>query len=245
MQLLFAEMTTFGLSTSLSEFTGTAIRPVPVGHPHRQEGARRTLNVGVAAMGLVLAAPVMALIAAAVKLTSKGPVFYRQQRIGLDLRDSNGGNHRRKVDLGGKPFTIYKFRTMRVPKVGQDAQVWADSNDPRITPIGTFLRRTRLDELPQLFNVLVGDMNVVGPRPEQPAIFQNLRGEVSGYAARQRVRPGITGQAQITLHYDTCVDDVRKKVAADLDYISKQSLVEDLRIMALTAPVVILRKGGW
>ena len=238
-------MTTFGFGTTIPEFTRTGARPVPVDHPHQQEGARRALNVGVAAVGLVLAAPVMALVAAAVKLTSKGPVFYRQQRVGLDLRGANGGNHRRKVDLGGKPFTIFKFRTMRVANPGEDAQVWADSNDPRITPIGSFLRRTRLDELPQLFNVLIGDMNVVGPRPEQPEIFQNLRGEVAGYASRQRVRPGITGQAQITLHYDTCVDDVRKKVAADLDYISKQSLVEDLRIMVLTAPVVILRKGGW
>ena len=242
---MLTDMTTFGFGTSIATFTRMDESPVRVDHPHQREGARRALNVGVAALGLVLAAPVMALVAAAVKLTSRGPVFYRQQRIGLDLRDPNGGNHRRKVDLGGRPFTIIKFRTMRVAKPGEDAQVWAGSNDSRITSIGSFLRRTRLDELPQLFNVLNGDMNIVGPRPEQPEIFQNLRGEVSGYASRQRVRPGITGQAQITLHYDTCVDDVRKKVAADLEYISKQSLVEDLRIMALTAPVVILRKGGW
>lgn len=238
-------MTTFGFNTSIPVYTRTGERPVQVGHPHEKEGARRALNVSVAALGLVLAAPIMAVVALAVKLTSKGPVLYRQQRIGLDLRESNGGNHRRKMDLGGKPFTIYKFRTMQVAEPGKDEQVWAHSNDARVTRVGSFLRRTRLDELPQLFNVLIGDMNIVGPRPEQPAIFQNLRGEVAGYAARQRVRPGITGQAQITLHYDTCVDDVRKKVAADLDYIAKQSLVEDLRIMALTAPVVILRKGGW
>ena len=228
-----------------SEFRLAKAQSVPVDHPHNREGARRALNVVVAAIGVIAAAPLMLAVGVAVKLTSPGPVFYRQRRVGLCVRASNGGNHRRKVDLGGKPFTIFKFRTMRVAKTGQDAQVWADSNDPRITPIGSFLRRTRLDELPQLFNVLIGDMNVVGPRPEQPEIFQNLRGEVTGYASRQRVRPGITGQAQITLHYDTCVDDVRKKVAADLDYIAKQSLVEDLRIMVLTAPVVILRKGGW
>ncbi|HRN51906.1 MAG TPA: sugar transferase, partial [Gemmatimonadaceae bacterium] len=141
-------------------------------------------------------------------------------------------------------FTIYKFRTMRAARPGEEVQVWASENDPRITRLGTFLRKTRLDELPQLWNVLRGDMNVVGPRPEQPAIFQTLRTDVQQYAARQRVRPGITGLAQITLRYDTCVDDVRKKVEADLTYIERQSLVQDLKIMALTAPVMLFRKGS-
>ena len=186
----------------------------------------------------------MAAVAVAVKLSSAGPVFYRQRRVGLDVRTTSGGNHRRKVDLGGRPFTIYKFRTMRVPLPGQEVQVWASHQDPRITPIGNFLRRTRLDEIPQLLNVLLGDMNVVGPRPEQPEIFQTLRNEVPNYHARQQVRPGITGRAQITLQYDRCVDDVRKKVVADLEYIGSQSLVEDLRIMAMTAPVMLFRKGS-
>ena len=235
-------MTTYDLHTSLP--VTRASKAVPADHPHRQEGARRALNVAVAAVGIVAVAPVMALIAVAVKVTSPGPVFYRQRRVGLCTRSTHGGNHRRKVDLGGKPFTIYKFRTMRVAKPGQESQVWATKNDPRITPIGGFLRRTRLDELPQLFNVLLGDMNIVGPRPEQPEIFQNLRQEVPSYAARQRVRPGITGRAQITLAYDSCIDDVRKKVAADLEYIESQSFLEDLRIMALTAPVMVFRKGS-
>jgi lipopolysaccharide/colanic/teichoic acid biosynthesis glycosyltransferase len=214
-------------------------------HPHAREGARRALNVVVAAIGLIVAAPVMLVVAVLVKLTSPGPVFYTQTRIGLCTRTSTGGNFRRRQDLGGKPFTIFKFRTMRVAEPGRAAEVWASQSDPRITPIGAFLRKTRLDELPQLFNVLRGDMNIVGPRPEQPSIFQDLRAQIPQYAARQQVRPGITGQAQITLHYDTCLDDVRKKVEADLEYIGKQSLLEDLRIMTLTAPVVILRKGGW
>jgi lipopolysaccharide/colanic/teichoic acid biosynthesis glycosyltransferase len=214
-------------------------------HPHEREGARRAVNVIVAALGLVLAAPIMALIAIAIKATSRGPVFFRQTRIGLDLRTSNGGNHRRRVDLGGRPFTLYKFRTMHVEQPGQAQQVWAAKNDPRVTSVGRFLRVTRLDELPQLWNVLLGHMNVVGPRPEQPVIFQNLRHEVSGYQLRQRVRPGITGKAQIELPYDSCVDDVRKKVAADLEYIERQSVVEDLRIMLFTAPAVLWRKGGW
>ncbi len=237
-------MTTFGLHTSIPTLRRNPSSAGAEEHPHAREGARRALNVLVAAVGLVAAAPVMAVVAVAVKLSSPGPVFYRQRRVGLDIRSTTGGNHRRKVDLGGKPFTIYKFRTMRVPKPGQEVQVWASQNDPRITPIGNFLRRTRLDELPQLFNVLIGDMNVVGPRPEQPEIFQNLRGEVPNYHARQQVRPGITGRAQITLQYDSCIDDVRKKVAADLEYIESQSLVEDLRIMAMTAPVMLFRKGS-
>ncbi len=203
------------------------------------------LNVLVATVGIVASAPLMVVVACAVKLSSPGPILYRQQRVGLDLRRARGDSYGRYTDIGGRPFTILKFRTMRVSRPGQDApQVWASEGDPRITPIGHFLRRTRLDELPQLFNVIKGDMNVVGPRPEQPAIFQNLRTEVPNYRARQQVRPGITGLAQITLQYDSCVDDVRKKVEADLAYIESQSLVQDLRIMAMTAPVMLFRKGS-
>ncbi len=240
-------MTTFDLSSSgtrLSWRRSLSQADSPT-HPHEREGARRVVNVVVAAIGLVVAAPVMLLVAIAVKLSSRGPVFYTQTRIGLDMRTSNGGNHRRRVDLGGRPFKLYKFRTMRVADDRDPAQVWASPDDPRVTPIGKFLRVTRLDELPQLWNVLLGQMNVVGPRPEQPQIFQTLREEVTSYSLRQRVRPGITGRAQIELHYDTCVDDVRKKVAADLKYIESQSVAEDLRIMLLTAPAVLLRKGGW
>ena len=237
-------MTTFGLHTAVPTYSAERLPAEFAQHPHYREGARRALNVAVAAIGIVVAAPIMLAVAVAVKISSPGPVFYRQKRVGLDIRTSNGGNHRRKMDLGGRPFTILKFRTMRVAKPGEEIQVWASQGDPRITPIGDFLRRTRLDEIPQLFNVLTGDMNVVGPRPEQPAIFQNLRTEVPNYRARQQVRPGITGRAQITLQYDSCIDDVRKKVAADLEYIESQSLVEDLRIMAMTAPVMLFRKGS-
>ncbi len=234
-------MTTYSLG-SLGALEGSAVQEIS--HPHDREGARRVLNVIVAAVGLVLASPVMLLIAVAVKLTSPGPVLFKQERVGLDRRTSNGGNSRRRVDLGGKPFTLFKFRTMRVQDPNSAPQVWAAKNDPRITPIGGFLRKTRLDELPQLWNVLLGHMNVVGPRPEQPAIFQELRNQVTSYQLRQRVRPGITGHAQITLAYDSCIEDVRRKVEADLVYIDRQSVLEDLRIMALTAPAVLLKKGG-
>lgn len=238
-------MTTYGLHTIVPSLKRASASTIPVDHPHRRERARRIMNVVVAGVGIVVTAPIMAVVAVAVKLSSPGPVFYRQTRVGLCVRSSQGGNFRRKVDIGGRPFTIFKFRTMKVAKPGDESQVWAQQGDPRITPIGAFLRKTRLDELPQLFNVLTGDMNIVGPRPEQPKIFSELREQIPSYAVRQQVRPGITGQAQITLHYDTCIDDVRKKVAADLEYIESQSLASDLKIMLLTAPVVIFRKGGW
>src|SRR5437899_3803338 len=139
--------------------------------------ARRALNVVVAAVGLVVAAPLMLGIAILVRLTSPGPILYRQVRVGADRRNPRlpMGNHRRAIDYGGSPFTIYKFRTMTVSRTNR--QVWALQNDSRITRIGRILRKVRLDELPQLFNVLLGDMNVVGPRAEQPTIFADHRGQ--------------------------------------------------------------------
>ena len=113
------------------------------------------------------------------------------------------------------------------------------------TSVGAFLRATRLDELPQLWNVLRGDMNIVGPRPERPSIFAKLREDIPHYPVRQRVKQGITGWAQINQSYDSCVDDVRRKVHYDLEYLRRQGIVEDLRIMSLTLPVMLFRKGGW
>lgn len=221
-------------------------RAFPLGHPREAESRpRRLLNVLIAALGILLTLPLMAVIALAIRWTSPGPVFFFQTRIGLDRR----GLSRRPVvgepdDQGGRPFRMIKFRTMRVEH-GTAAAVWAQKEDPRITPIGRLLRKTRLDELPQLFNVLRGEMNVVGPRPEQPAIFATLRRQVSAYAARQRTRPGITGLAQVSLPYDTNVDDVRRKVDLDLAYLSRQSVLTDLRIMFLTFPVMLGRHLGW
>ena len=210
------------------------------------EAARRLLNLAVAAVGVMLTAPVMLLIACLIKLTSPGPVIYSQSRVGVDRR-SNGEppNHRRRHDLGGRPFTIYKFRTMRAAPDAAEAQVWASPDDPRVTAVGRVLRKYRLDELPQLFNVLLGDMNVVGPRPEQPRIFHEMRQEISGYHHRQRVLPGITGWAQINQQYDASVDDVKRKVAYDLEYIARCSAIEDFKIMLRTFPVVAFKKGAW
>jgi lipopolysaccharide/colanic/teichoic acid biosynthesis glycosyltransferase len=189
---------------------------------------------------------VMLVIAVLIKLTSRGPVLFAQTRVGLDRRALSriGGNSRRRLDLGGTQFTMYKFRTMYVTD-RSGKQVWAKPDDERITPIGRVLRQCRLDELPQLFNVLMGDMNVVGPRPEQPTIFVYLREQIEGYQRRQRVRPGITGWAQVNQGYDTSVDDVRNKVRYDLEYIRRQSTLEDVLIMARTVPVMLGRRGGW
>ena len=209
------------------------------------EKSRRILNVLVAALGIVVTLPVMLLVALMVRLTSKGPIFFTQTRVGLDRRSpaTPAGNCRRQVNTGGIPFTIYKFRTMTVD--GTDAQVWASADDPRITPVGRVLRKTRLDELPQLFNVLLGDMNVVGPRPEQPEIFADLRAQIPSYERRQRVLPGITGWAQINHHYDTSIEDVRKKLSYDLEYVSRRrSSGYDFQIMAKTLPVMVFKKGA-
>jgi lipopolysaccharide/colanic/teichoic acid biosynthesis glycosyltransferase len=221
------------------------VHTVPLRPRDRERRGRRFLNIVVAAVGLVLTFPLMLVIAALIKLTSRGPVLFTQARVGLDRRalSNAGGNTRRHTDQGGQPFTMYKFRTMR-PADGRGKQVWAQADDARITPIGRVLRRLRLDELPQLLNVLKGDMNIVGPRPEQPTIFVYLREQIEGYQRRQRVRPGITGWAQINQGYDTSVEDVRRKVRYDLEYIRRQSLLEDLKIMCRTVPVMVLRRGS-
>jgi len=209
--------------------------------------AHRAMNMFIAAVAIFVALPLLLLIAIAIKLTSRGPVFYSQERVGLDRRTSSfkPETTRRTRDLGGQPFTIYKFRTMRVDAEAHSGAVWATQNDPRVTPVGRFLRQYRLDEIPQLLNVMRGEMNIVGPRPERPTIFAELREHIKEYPLRQRAKPGITGLAQIYHHYDRSMDDVRTKVRFDLEYIRRQSLREDLRIMLRTIPVILFRRGGW
>jgi lipopolysaccharide/colanic/teichoic acid biosynthesis glycosyltransferase len=213
----------------------------------RLQWPTRGLNFVLALLALVSLVPVMLVIGVLIKLSSRGPVFYTQERVGLDRRQRGRAalNHRRSQDWGGRPFTIYKFRTMRVDAEQHSGAVWAQERDPRVTPIGSVLRQYRLDELPQLLNVLRGEMNIVGPRPERPSIFAELRGHIAEYPLRQRTKPGITGLAQINHHYDRSLEDVRTKVSYDLEYIRRQSLREDLRIMLKTIPVILLRRGGW
>ena len=213
----------------------------------RAETVNRALNVVLAFAGLLVVLPVLLLISLLIKLTSKGPILYAQTRVGLDRRwrRTLAMHDRRIRDLGGAVFTIYKFRTMRVDAEAKSGAVWAKENDPRVTSLGKYLRVLRLDELPQLWNILRGDMNIVGPRPERPSIVARLQRDITDYGCRHRVRPGLTGLAQINQQYDSCLDDVRTKVSYDLDYLRKQSLLFDVRIMLRTVPAVLLKYRGW
>ena len=224
----------------------------------------RLMNIVLAGIGLVIASPLMLLVAIAVKLTSKGPLFYRQARIGLNRRANsfrtNGHSDSRSAlwarfiaqhddhrtrDVGGNVFMIYKFRTMCEDAESATGAVWATKNDPRTTIIGCFLRKYRLDELPQLINVIKGDMNIVGPRPERPSIFARMRDTIVDYPLRQLAKPGITGLAQIKLFYDSCIDDVRNKVRYDLEYLRNKSVTKDLTIMARKLPAMFFKRRGW
>jgi len=213
----------------------------------RSERINRIVNVTLAGMALLIASPVMVLIAIAIRITSRGPIIYAQARVGLDRRwrDTLALRDRRAEDLGGQVFTIFKFRTMRVDAERFSGAVWAQTNDPRVTRLGRFLRQFRLDELPQLWNIVRGDMNIVGPRPERPSIVARLREMIPEYRMRNRVRPGLTGLAQINQHYDQTIDDVRGKVRWDLEYIRTQNLWLDVKIMFKTVPSVLLKFRGW
>jgi lipopolysaccharide/colanic/teichoic acid biosynthesis glycosyltransferase len=177
-----------------------------------------TVDLGLSVLLLTLAAPVILLTALAVKLNSRGPVFYSQTRLGR----------------GGHPYTIYKIRTMRHNCESASGACWSTVGDPRITSIGRFLRRTHLDELPQLWNVLRGDMSLVGPRPERPEFVPQLAQKIPGYRERLLVRPGVTGLAQVQLPADTDLNSVRRKLAFDLYYIQNASLFLDLRLIGAT-----------
>lgn len=228
--------------------TDTGEEPTSAFAPRsRSELACRLLNVTVALLLIVVTLPITLLAALLVKLSSRGPVFYTQTRVGLDRRwnRTRALYERRREDLGGEQFTIVKFRSMRVDaEVGGQA-VWATQDDNRVTTVGRFLRATRIDELPQLLNVLRGEMNVVGPRPERPSIFVRLREDIHLFPVRQRVKPGITGWAQINRSYDTDIEGVREKLRLDIEYLRSQSLLTDIGILLKTVPVVVFRRGGW
>jgi lipopolysaccharide/colanic/teichoic acid biosynthesis glycosyltransferase len=213
----------------------------------RYERASRIVHATLAGVALVLLSPLFLAIAIAIKLTSRGPIFYLQPRVGINRRGrrTDTSYDRRTRDLGGTIFTIYKFRSMRVDAEKESGAVWATRVDSRVTAVGRFLRKTRLDELPQLINVLQGNMNIVGPRPERPGIFARLSEDIAEYPLRQRARPGITGWAQVNQPYDSCVDDVRRKVQYDLEYLERRSVVEDFKIMVKTVPVMLFYRGGW
>jgi sugar transferase (PEP-CTERM system associated) len=190
--------------------------------------AKRLLDVLAAVGGLVVTAPVMTIVAAAVKLTSTGPAIYRQERVGQQNRN----------------FIVYKFRSMRQDAEVGTGAVWARKNDSRVTPVGRFLRRTRLDELPQLWNVLKGDMSLVGPRPERPEFVKHLTEQIPFYGQRHAVRPGLTGWAQVRYAYGASVEDSLEKLQYDLFYIKNLSIPLDLFIVFSTIKTVLFRRGS-
>lgn len=188
---------------------------------------KRFVDVIAGTVGLLLAAPVMAIVAVAVKLDSKGPVLYAQERMGRF----------------GEPFKIYKFRSMVMDAEAAGPQWASRQADPRLTRTGAFLRRTHLDELPQLWNVFKGEMSLVGPRPERPCFIEGLSKEVSRYDERLLIKPGMTGLAQVHYRYDTSIADVKRKLRFDLLYVRRMCLALDARILMWTVGVVITGRG--
>jgi sugar transferase (PEP-CTERM system associated) len=191
------------------------------------EAAKRTIDIVVAAIGFVVTLPIMFLVGLAVKLTSPGPAVFQQQRV---------GQH-------NSVFTLYKFRSMRDDAERDTGAVWATEGDTRVTPIGRFLRKARLDELPQFWNVLRGDMSLVGPRPERPEFVHDLTKQIPFYGQRHVVRPGVTGWAQVKFRYGATVADSMEKLQCDLFYIKNLSIALDLFIILKTIQTVVLRRG--
>jgi len=186
--------------------------------------AKRVVDMLAALGGLLIAAPILVVAALLVKFDSSGPAFYSQERLGRD----------------GIPFWILKLRTMTVDAESRTGPVWAADNDPRITRVGRWLRKCRIDELPQLVNVLRGEMSIVGPRPERELFIRQLVEQIPHYEQRLRVRPGITGWAQVTQPYAASIVESRDKLQADLYYLRHISVLMDIQIILKTAKVVVL-----
>jgi exopolysaccharide biosynthesis polyprenyl glycosylphosphotransferase len=189
---------------------------------------KRLMDIAISLGVLLAGAPLWLLLAGLIRLTSPGGVIYRQERIGRN----------------GRPFLMLKYRSMYQDAEKYSGPVWAAENDPRITRIGRFMRRTRLDEIPQFINVLKGEMSLVGPRPERPYFVEELKKEIPWYVRRIKMLPGITGWAQIKHKYDASIDDVKQKVLYDLYYFENMSLLLDLKIMIRTVLVVLTGKGA-
>jgi sugar transferase (PEP-CTERM system associated) len=189
---------------------------------------KRTLDICFGVVGFTLSLPIMLAVALAVKLDSRGPALYRQVRVGWK----------------GREFEILKFRSMRTDAEEKNGAQWAAVNDPRVTRAGKYLRKFRLDELPQFLNVIRGDMSFVGPRPERPGFVSNLREEIPYYDERHSVRPGLTGWAQVEYHYGASVDDAYRKLEYDLFYLKNMSVLFDWAIMFQTIRIVLAGRQG-
>lgn len=189
---------------------------------------KRGVDVFCATIGILLTSPFLPLIALAIKLDSPGPIFYRQERVGE--RENN--------------FFLYKFRTMQADAESETGAVWAQKNDSRVTRLGAFFRKSRIDELPQFFNILCGEMSMVGPRPERPEFVNKLKEIIPYYSERHFVKPGVSGWAQVRYPYGASVEDAMEKLRFDLYYIKNLSLMFDFMIILETIQVVLFRKGA-
>ena len=218
--------------------------------------AKRFMDILGAVVGLILTLPIWLIIPVLIKFSSPGPVFYSQVRVGINRRkgsrrvyqqtdvDDSRSRERRRTDYSGRTFKVFKFRTMVQDAEKASGPVWAAKNHPRITKLGAFLRKTRIDEIPQFLNILKGDMALVGPRPERPKFVEELSGKVEGYEKRLQVKPGLTGLAQIESGYDDSVSSVVTKVKHDLNYINDRSIWLDIKIILKTIKVVFTGKGA-
>jgi len=189
---------------------------------------KRIFDTTAAVLGAVVLSPLLLIIAVLVKLTSKGPILYSQVRVGRE----------------GQHFNMYKFRTMKADAEKATGPVWAAANDNRLTPVGGFMRKAHMDELPQLLNILKGEMSLIGPRPERPVFVDKFKEEIPDYAKRLAVKPGITGLAQVWHRYDETIEDVKKKLKYDLLYIKRMCFWADFNILLRTVRVVITGEGA-